>query len=64
MSNDQSGTTIEAPPMRIVMRGWLGPRELSHAEAEAYHLREGNHDEARRNRVWAKIMEAARGKQV
>jgi hypothetical protein len=53
------------PPMRIVRKGWLGPKELSFAEAEAYHLREAakkigkaeqmlHLDEAHRNRVAAR----------
>lgn len=51
------------PPMRVAIKGWLTNREMSHAEAERWHLKQamrlvGNlrqafHlEEAHRNRVW------------
>ena len=39
MGEDESGMPIP-PPMRIVRDGWFGRRDLTHTEAEAYHLRE------------------------
>jgi hypothetical protein len=58
------------PPMRVVRDGWLIRREMTKAEAEAWHLREAarlvgrpgqrHHlDEADRNRVWRDRAEAA-----
>jgi hypothetical protein len=36
---DDDGHPIP-PPMRIVHKGWFVHHELTHLEAEAYHLRE------------------------
>jgi hypothetical protein len=63
MINPQSRRTICPPPMRVVRKGWWIYRELTHAQAERYHLRQAaqlvgkpeqqDHlDQAYANRMW------------